>query len=415
MSNSMIVLLQRSWQALSGLLTLYLVTMYLGPEDQGYYYTITTLVGILLALDFGLTNILVPFAAKYAPAKGGDLQAFHGIRRYAARWFFITGLLMLLFIPIGMVFFGFNESRPANHYLYMVWALVVLASMANYMVSPYVLLLEGSGKVQEVYRSRLIQGVLSSLLLWFVLVFGGGLLATTIPPFIGFIYTAIWLVLAHPTLLKHETCKPEDRQRWSKEVWPLQWRTGANVFAGYLLVFVYTPIVFLLLGPKEAGQIGLTMACMNTVFVLSISGLVSKFPSLTQLISDSKIAEAQTLYRAEARKADILYVAASTGLILFLMLFQSEQVATRFMEPSQTLCIVVAMFFYMRASAQGYLMRAHLVDHALRLNLLAVVSVVVIALMLSNWVGLWGITWAMLIVFVGMLAPAMSRLVTKFE
>lgn len=411
----MIVLAQRGWQAFSGLLTLYFVTKYLGPEEQGYYYTVSTLIGFLLALDLGLTNILVPFAAKYAPAGGQDGEAFYGIGGYAARWFQRTGLLMLVFIPVGMFFLGFHEDQLADKDLDIIWALVVLASVANYIVSPYVLLLEGSGKVKEVYRNRLNQGVLSAVLMWLVLVFGGGVLAIVVPPLVGFLYTSAWLSIAHPTLLKQVSKSPQVRQNWSKKVWPLQWRTGTNVFSGYLLVFLYTPMAFLLFGPKEAGQLGLTMTCMNTVFVLSISGLVGKFPRLTQLLYESKAREALSLYRAEMRKATAMYMVASAGLIIFLMLFQGDAIASRFLSLGQTICIVIAMFFYMRASAHGYLMRAHLVDYSLKFNLLSVACVFIMGTSASYWFGLWGILLAMLVVFAGLLAPSMSRIVEKLE
>ncbi len=411
----MIVLAQRGWQAFSGLLTLYFVTKYLGPEEQGYYYTVSTLIGIQLALDLGLTNILVPFAAKYAPDGARDEEAFYGIGGYSVRWFRRTGLLMLVFIPVGMFFLDFHADQLADKHLEMIWALVVLASMANYIISPYVLLLEGSGKVQEVYRNRLNQGVISAVLMWFVLAFGGGMLVMVVPPLVGFLYTAAWLSLVHPTLLKQVTKSSQEQQSWANKVWPLQWRTGANVFSGYLLVFLYTPMAFLLFGPKEAGQLGLTMTCMNTVFVLSISGLVGKFPRLTQLLSASKGGEALSLYRAETRKATVMYIVASAGLIVFLMLFQGDAIALRFMSLGQTICVVIAMFFYMQASAHGYLMRAYLVDYALKFNLLSLACVSIVGTLASYWLGLWGILLAMLVVFAGLLAPSMSRIVKKLE
>lgn len=408
----MIVLAQRGWQAFSGLLTLYLVTQCLSPEDQGYYYTITSLIGVLLALDFGLTNVLVPFAAKHSPLGTGDGESFYGIGKYATRWFLITGLLMLLFIPVGIFFLGLNENSGEGKHLPMLWSLAVIAAMANYVMSPYVLLLEGAGEVRQVYQSRLKQGVLASLLMWLVLISGWGLFAVVIPAAVAFLYTAIWLKFTHPKLLKRVKAAALRQHIWSK-IWPLQWRTGANVFAGFLLVFIYTPMVFSLFGPKEAGQVGLTMSCMNTIFVLSISGLVSNFPRLTQLISESKENEALQLYRVEEKRAGGLYAIASTGLIVCLIVFKNHPIASRFMEVGQTLCVAWALFFYMRASAKGYLMRAHLVDYSLKLNLFSLAIVAFLSLVVSHWIGLWGFPVAMVVVFAGFLSPSMSRLAAR--
>lgn len=407
----MIVLAQRGWQALSGLLTLYLVTRFLNPDEQGYYYTITTLVGVLLAVDLGLTNILVPFAAKHVPSGAENGAAFYGIGRYAAKWFFITGLCVIPIVPLGSLFLGLHDAEP--HGVTFVWSLVAIATVANYIISPFVLLLEGSGKVREVYGNRLAIGIFSSLVMWSVFIFGGGLLAAAMPPLVGFVYTGLWLFTAHYELLKKIVCKQKAEAGWGAIVWPLQWRTGANVFAGYLLVFAYTPMVFLLFGPKEAGQMGLTMATVNTIFVLSISGLVSKFPQLARHVSDGKRELVAEIFKQEMKKSAWLYAALSMGLVSCLILLSNHPIAGRFLDLSQTVCVLLAMFFYMKASAFGYLMRAYLVDYALKLNLVSLGAVLLLGALTSFVLGLWGVPLSMIIVFSMVLAPSMSSLVRR--
>ncbi len=404
----MIVLAQRGWQALSGLLTLYLVANYLSLEEQGVYYTITTLVGVLLSLDIGLTNILVPFFAANRSSHLND-ENILGIAKYALRWFFWTGLLIILISPLGLVFLDYRNFSAVNN-IALTWSVIVLFASASYMISPLVLLLEGIGMVNEVYIHRLYQGVLGSIAMWLTLFFGGGILSVVVPSIVCFLYTFIWFGCCHFDLVS-KIQKSNIKVSWREKIWPIQWRTGGNIFSGYLLVFIYTPICYFIFGAKEAGQVGLTMACLNTIFVISISGLVSSFPRLTRLLSENKKNDGLSLYRIELKKAGIIYVLLSACMIFFLLIISNDPMAFRFMSLGQVICISIGMMFYMFAAAQGYFMRAHLLDRALGLNLLTLCIMVVSVCAMTYLYGLWGISISILLVFSGFLFPGMSRII----
>lgn len=412
----MIVLLQRGWQAASGLVTLYFVTRFLSPDDQGFYYTISTLVGMMVALDLGLTNILVPLTSKHrinrtnSESLGDDLL---GVGSYAVRWFRYSGLLILVIAPLGLAFLNMrSESGGAS--LGYAWYAVVLGAVGVYMLSPFVLLLEGMGRVTEVYGQRLVQGVLASLCMWWALYQGSGLYAIAIPSLVCLAATLTWLTVRHRVLLK-QVWRTKPLANFSQHIWPIQWRTGANVFIGYLLVFAYTPMYYALFGPQQAGKIGLTMACSNTLFVLSISGLVGKFPKLSKLLAEGHFKAADDLYHTEALKAARLFGLLSIGFLMMLVVLKDNAIADRFMSSLQVACVQLAMFFYLKAAALGYFSRAHLVDRTLRLNLIALLGMAVIGTLLSSMLGVWGVPIALLIVFIGYLAPATKAAVEPLK
>lgn len=412
----MIVLLQRGWQAASGLMTLYFVTRFLSPDDQGFYYTISTLVGMMVALDLGLTNILVPLTSKHGISRANsepDGDDLLGVGSYAVKWFRYSGLLILIIAPLGLAFLNMrSESGGAS--LGYAWYAVVLGAVGVYMLSPFVLLLEGMGRVTEVYGQRLVQGVLASLCMWWALYEGSGLHAVAIPPLVCLAATLTWLTVRHRVLLK-QIWRTKPLANWSQHIWPIQWRTGANVFIGYLLVFAYTPMYYALFGPQEAGKIGLTMACSNTLFVLSISGLVGKFPKLSKLLAEGRFKAADDLYHAEALKAARLFGLLSIGFLMMLFVLKDNAIADRFMSYAQVGCVQLAMFFYLKAAALGYFLRAHLVDRTLRLNLVALLGMSVVGVLLSAVLGVWGVPVALLIVFIGYLAPATKTAVEQLK
>ena len=60
-----IVALQKSIQAATGLVTAILVTIFLSPEEQGYFFTMGSLLSSYTLLDLGLSSLLIQVSARY--------------------------------------------------------------------------------------------------------------------------------------------------------------------------------------------------------------------------------------------------------------------------------------------------------------------------------------------------------------
>ena len=63
-NGSVMVFAQRAWQALAGVITLAFVAHFLSPVEQGYFYTLASIAALYMALDMGLSTVLVQFAAR---------------------------------------------------------------------------------------------------------------------------------------------------------------------------------------------------------------------------------------------------------------------------------------------------------------------------------------------------------------
>ena len=61
--NLSLVFMHRAWQGLSGLVTLLLLTHFLTPIQQGWYYSFLSLAAIYTLFDLGLSVVLVQFSA----------------------------------------------------------------------------------------------------------------------------------------------------------------------------------------------------------------------------------------------------------------------------------------------------------------------------------------------------------------
>ena len=61
--KSLIILSQKLFQAVAGLITLYFIAHFLSPTEQGYYYTFASLAALQTLLEMGLSTILVQQSA----------------------------------------------------------------------------------------------------------------------------------------------------------------------------------------------------------------------------------------------------------------------------------------------------------------------------------------------------------------
>ena len=328
--NSLFALLaQRSWVALSGLLTTVMVTLYLTPQLQGWYYAFMGMVMLYSLFDLGLAQVLISVSSSLSQQDDSAKKSFRGlpandqfksllfqaVRKYG--W--IAGIFVLIMIPLGVLFFwtGTKGAPIPRDQWFWQWIVLVVVTGVVMLLTPFLSMLEGAGNITEVAVLRLTQGVLGSIACWYMLWKGAGLWALIMVPLISAIVTGIWLRVRFAVLLKvvRDATKEFARhatQRslsWAKEVWPLQWRFGVGWFTSYMLTQIYTPILFYLSGSVVAGQMGVSFAIANMVAVLSNSWTSRHVSRMAQAVSDQNWSALNRLF-----KNDLLW---SSGFFIF--------------------------------------------------------------------------------------------------
>ena len=287
--------MQRLWQALSGLVTILLLTHFLTPIQQGWYYSFLSLSALYTLFDLGLSVVLVQFSAHLfinmkwlnrGRIVGEFRDQFLSLIGQSLRLYSLLGLVFcFLMIPAGIFFFGGKDSESIviNDWR-LPWVCLVIATAANLLTLPFLALVEGSGRVAEIYGVRLLQGVLGSLACWIALSLGGGLWATSMLPIVGFLVAMLWLTFHKPDLLKNFWRISGRRFHWSNDIWPLQWRMGLSWLSGYFLTQIYTPILFYFHGATVAGQMGLSLTLANMLGLLAQSWIARRVPAMAQAV-----------------------------------------------------------------------------------------------------------------------------------
>lgn len=290
------IITQRFWQALSGLLSILFITHYLSPELQGWYYSFISIAALYTLFDLGLSVVLVQISAHLfvklhwlscGELAGDERGRFSELVSWSTRHYvLLAGIYFILGIPGGILFFNhYPKIVDQQIYWFAPWILLVSIMTVSILQVPYLALVEGSGRVNEVYRIRLIQGVLGSLGCWTVLAVGGKLWAAVMAPGIGIMVVVVWLARQYPSLLTCAFAKKNNDYHWGEAVWPLQWRVGLSWLSGYLLTQIYTPVLFHYQGAIVAGQMGLTLTIANMVGLLAQSWIVRHVPAMAQTVA----------------------------------------------------------------------------------------------------------------------------------
>lgn len=328
------ILIQRVWQGGSGLVTLWFVATHLTQIEQGWYYTFTSLTAIQIVFDMGLSTVLIQTAAhefsglSWGPngrVTGQNQLRFSALVGKSVIWYSGAACCFLITIPIGFLFFS-SKANELGYNWQWAWILVVAGTGGNLLILPFLALIEGTGRIREVYFVRLIQGISGAATIWVVLILKGGIYATAAMPLLSLLIGASWLFFFKRDLicLAFQVKRQIQNFSWRIEVWPFQWRIGVSWLCSYLLLLFHTPLLFRTQGAVVAGQMGLSMTIANMIGLLSQAWITSQVPGMAKAASLSDWKSLDNSFVRGGVSSLMAYVAgAAIAIIVRWMLIDS--------------------------------------------------------------------------------------------
>ncbi|QFY44168.1 hypothetical protein F6R98_17260 [Candidatus Methylospira mobilis] len=309
MLSSHVVFLQRICQAASGVITAVLVAVYLTPIEQGFYYTMGSLLSAYSLLDLGLSGLLVQVSARLFAglrfATDGEVRPvteraeFIAMMRWARRWYASTALIALVLLPIGWLYFHL-ANRQFDVSWQQPWLVIVLAVSLSMPAYPLLSVIEGAGKVTEIYLIRILHYTFAALLSWGMLVSGHGLYALAMMPLSVAVITLLWSRTRFNKLMT--LCRDNNSQdgfQWKTRLWPLHRQVALVSVGNYIFLQCPVPVLFYLSGPKDAGRLGLSMLILNIISAISMSWFTASIPRMTRLVSEGKQEASRQLFIRE--------------------------------------------------------------------------------------------------------------------
>src|SRR5579872_3695146 len=179
--------LARAVQILGSAGTVLLILRFLTPTEQGYYYTLLTLVSLQTVFELGFSFVILQMAAHECAyltlhpggRVEGDLVAharLASVLRKTLRWYLVAAVILCVsLLPAGAYFFSRHARTAAPVAWHGAWVFAVFATAFLFLLSPFFSFLDGCGQVWQVGRMRLGQALVGVAMSWAALLAHHGL------------------------------------------------------------------------------------------------------------------------------------------------------------------------------------------------------------------------------------------------
>jgi O-antigen/teichoic acid export membrane protein len=374
-------ILARLWGIVSGPVSMLLVAARFSKEQQGFYYTFGSLLGLQIFFELGLLFVISQFVShEFVHLRWSDRGRIQGdpvalgritdLLRNTTIWFGIAALLLVIgLVPAGFYFFGQAENGTVDFAWSFPWALAVVGTGLNLFVTPFFAVVMGSGDVVTVNHREMVGGIVSSCLAWLVIGVHGGLYAVFAATFGNIFISWSYLFRQKPELLRlawreivgsRSPLKGEPALSWRREIWPVQWRMAISSGSAYFIFQLFNPVLFHYHGAIVAGQMGMTLVAANALLGVCATIINAKSPEFGKLIAvrDWKTLDRQFL-RALYQSLGLAAAGALLGWGAIRFLQGHHPIGERFIPASHAALLLATVCVQTVNSAFAVYLRAH--------------------------------------------------------
>lgn len=344
--------LGRLLQGAGGFLTLFLISKFMTQEEQGFYYTFASVLGIQVFFELGLSSILVQFVAHEMAniqivgntfrGEQKHISRLASILHFSLKWYAIFALLLVLTLIFGGGYFFYRNTMNIEHIQWKTpWLIVAFFAGSNLLLSPIMAILQGMHKVKEMAQLALIQQIIVMSISWLSLLLGAKLYVVAINAMVGFIVlVSLYLRGDYAKILYSLWRQPIfSKIDYWKEIFPLQWKIALSWASGYFIFQAFTPIVFTFYGPIVAGKIGITLAILNMILHLVINWSTTKVPLWSSLAAKEQYVELNNQIKITIKSSTLVSLFLILGAIIFIVTLQYFNFTLGYRFLSLPLCI----------------------------------------------------------------------------
>jgi hypothetical protein len=329
--------------------TVLLIMRFLSPVEQGYYYTLLSLVALQTIFELGFSFVILQLAAHESALLTifpdghieGDPVAharLASILKLTISWYLrAAGAMAVTLLSLGIGFFS-REAHTAVRVQWLgPWVTAVLAVSVTFLLTPLYSFFEGCNQVRQVARLRMDQALIVLAMSWGAIASRYGLYACALVN-LGWIAIGVVFLARRRGLLLSLLRYPvhENAVSWRNEIWPFQWKIAVTWLCSYFTMQVFTPILFAFRGPQEAGKMGLSLSIAGFLPVIALCWITPKAAPFGQLIKFGRLQELDTLFFKTLKQsmALVLILAASCLAAVIGAQYAFPGIAARMVAPS---------------------------------------------------------------------------------
>lgn len=403
-----LTILSRIFTSGSSLIGIFFITRNLSTNDQGYYYTFSSLIALQIFVELGLNYAIIQFAShemayltwgrsNIIEGNEGSKRRLQSLLKFSISWFAVAAILMsAILVPAGIYYFSTSlpdSTKPNN--VTLAWSALVFTSSLNLIATSLVSFLEGCGKIVEIATLRFKQVLLSSITLWLSLSAHLELLSLPISNAVTFTFILIWLWKNYGASLIDlakfsSNLKPIN---WKKEILPFHWRIAVSWMSGYLITQIINPVIFHLCGAVAAGKIGMSLQITNGINAIALSWMSTKIPLYGTLVAQRKENSLNDAFKKHLIQSTIFLLFCYIALFTSVKIIQDHypQYSIRILSLNSFYLIFIIGFLSHITSAESIYVRSHKDEPYFIISILHGITV---ALPLITWIKYFGIDGA---------------------
>lgn len=406
-------------QALGGLISLFFIALTLDINEQGFYYTFGSIIGIQLFFELGVTSIIVQFVAHETAHLKWDsktkligkiqhLSRLSSVLQLCVKYFTIIAFFLFVTLQIsGYMFFKTFNSQESSVSWEYPWFLLVLSTSLLFIINPIIAFIEGLGKVKEVAILRFYQQIIYLPALILVLMLGGKLWALGIASLLSFVFLFFTILFSKYRILLLNIYNSINKWRidYMEEIFPFQWKIALSWISGYLIFQLFNPILFATEGSKIAGQMGMTLVAFNGISSISYSWINTKVPLFSRLIEKNNFKELDSIFSKTIKELSIINFILTMGFISFMLLSAHFKlsITDRFLDISLIIILGITSFFNQFVFAWAAYLRSHIKEPFLINSIILGILIFISVFISANYYGVIAvvISYSAITLFIG--------------
>jgi len=400
--------------------TVLLIAHFLSPIEQGYYYTLSSLVALQLLFELGFSFVIQQLAAHECAelqlhadgSVSGDPVAHARLAsalQLSIRWYTVAALAMgMVLAPLGMVFFTRHAAGGAPVAWQGPWVAAVVGSMIGLWFGPCYSFMDGCGQIKAVAAMRFRMAIVGSVLAWSAMLLHHGLYAPALM-ILGQVGTGLHFLSGRRRFLTGLLRHPVGNWaiHWTREVFPFQWRIAVSWTCSYFTIQVFIPILFAMRGPVEAGQMGMSLSITGYMTGLVLPWISTKTTPFGRMIAQHEFHGLDRLFLRTLGQALAIFsvIALAACAMSFLLPSVAPHLAQRMVAPQLFALLVLAAGANCVVQSLGTLLRSFKREPFLMQSMVAASLTLVLAALTARRWGNAGVTLSFLAVSAGVALP----------
>ncbi len=412
--------LNQFWRLIYGLVTLILIPLFLTQEEQGYWFTMTSLAALMILADLGFTNIVLQFAAhEFAYLRFSDQNQLVGEEKHLKKLatFFSFSIKWAIFliclsfpIILGIGFYILSQ-KATNINWSLPWIIYMIGSSLIFFNGVILSFIEGCDSVSTVQKIRLSISALTAILMWIGLFLGLNLFSLSISILLGasigffLIYKKFKGTINNLILVSRSYI-----YSWKKEFFSLLWKYAISWASGYFIFQIYTPLMFHYHGAVEAGKVGLSITLWTAVFSIANIWVYVIIPKLNMLVSKKDWKSLDSLFFKNLMLSCFTFlIGMATIFVLLYLLNGKVPLVNRFVNKISMFFLAAAWFLQLVVNNFAVYLRAHKEEPYVLTSFMLAIYIIITTFICIRYLSteyfflgylssyIWGFPWALYI------------------